>query len=104
MGWIWQQADWPGFHWQDAVLQPCLRSLHRMLGQMLGSSAIAPNQELDTLVANLMASSVIEGEALNAHSVRASLARRLGGAQAERLSTSERTDGLAAMLMDAIGL
>lgn len=36
MGWIWQQADWPGFHWQDAVLQPRLRSLHRLLGQLLG--------------------------------------------------------------------
>ncbi|MFS1161608.1 Fic family protein [Aeromonas salmonicida] len=104
MGWIWQQADWPGFHWQDEVLQPRLRSLHRMLGQLLGSSsAIAPNQELDTLVASIMASSAIEGEALNAQSVRASVAKLLGLVEVEHLSTSERTDGLAAMLMDAIG-
>ncbi|MCH7371483.1 Fic family protein [Aeromonas sp. MR16] len=103
MGWIWQQAGWPTFHWQDEVLQPRLRSLHRLLGLLLGSCAIAPIQELDTLVANIMASSAIEGEALNAQSVRASVAVRLGVVEVEHLSTSERTDGLAAMLMDAIG-
>lgn len=103
MGWIWQQAGWPTFHWQDEVLQPRLRSLHRLLGLLLGSCALAPIQELDTLVANIMASSAIEGEALNAQSVRASVAVRLGVVEVDHLSTSERTDGLAAMLMDAIG-
>ncbi|ATM01417.1 cell filamentation protein Fic [Aeromonas sp. CA23] len=103
MGWIWQQAGWPTFHWQDEVLQPRLRSLHRLLGLLLGSCAIAPIQELDTLVANIMASSAIEGEALNAQSVRASVAVRLGVVEVDHLFTSERTDGLAAMLMDAIG-
>lgn len=102
MSWIWQQQDWPRFHWQDEVLQPRLRSLHHLLGRLLGSCAIAPIQELDTLVANIMASSAIEGEVLNAQSVRASLAMQLGGSQAEQYSTTERTDGLAAMTMDAI--
>jgi len=102
MGWIWQQAGWPTFHWQDEVLQPRLRSLHRLLGLLLGNCAIAPIQELDTLVANIMASSAIESEPLNAQSVRASLAMQLGVSQAEQYPTTERTDGLAAMTMDAI--
>lgn len=102
MGWIWQQAGWPTFHWQDEILQPRLRSLYRLLGLLLGSSAIAPIQELDTLVANIMASSAIEDEVLNAQSVRASLAMQLGVSQAEQYPTTERTNGLAAMTMDAI--
>ncbi|MDX7776483.1 DUF4172 domain-containing protein, partial [Aeromonas caviae] len=50
----------------------------------------------------MISSSAIEGERLNAQSVRSSLARRLGGPQTQSYPVSERSEGLAAMMLDAI--
>lgn len=105
--WIWQQPDWPEFHWRDAVIQPRLQQAWRTLGILLGRVGALPTDDdptitLDTLLQNIITSSAIEGERLNAASVRSSLARRLGvegGAQA----ISPRSEGLADMMMDAIG-
>ncbi|MFQ2688720.1 DUF4172 domain-containing protein [Aeromonas caviae] len=30
--WIWQQADWPNFHWRDSEILPRLRQVQRRLG------------------------------------------------------------------------
>ncbi|MDX7673964.1 DUF4172 domain-containing protein, partial [Aeromonas caviae] len=49
-----------------------------------------------------MSSSAIEGERLNAQSVRSSLARRLGGSETPSYPVSDRSEGLAAMMLDAI--
>lgn len=102
--WIWQQADWPHFRWRDSEILPRLRQVQRRLGILLGSHSRLGNsdQTLDTLLANIIASSAIEGERLNAQSVRSSLARRLGGAQTQSYPVSDRSEGLAAMMLDAI--
>lgn len=81
--WIWQQQGWPHFCWQNEPLQPRLRAAQRNLGLLLGThcahgSTLAQQaQALDTLLANILASSAIEDERLNAQSVRSSLARLL---------------------------
>ena len=78
--WIWQQQGWPHFRWQDEPLQPRLRATQRNLGLLLGthsahgSTLAQQDQALDTLLANILASSAIEDERLNAQSVRSSLA------------------------------
>jgi len=108
--WIWQQAAWPDFHWQEVALQPLLRELHRTLGVLLGRAGshvetASPQAQLDTLLQNIITSSAIEGEQLNAFSVRSSLARRLGVAANDTLEypVTDRTEGLAELMMDAVG-
>lgn len=102
--WIWQQADWPHFHWRDSEILPRLRQVQRRQGILIGSHSRLgnPDQTLDTLLANIIASSAIEGERLNAQSVRSSLARRLGGSETQSYPVSDRSEGLAAMMLDAI--
>lgn len=105
--WIWQQPDWPAFHWQAAVIQPRLQEAWRSLGVLLGRVGSLPADNgpavmLDTLLQNIITSSAIEGERLNAASVRSSLARRLG-VDDEAAAVSSRSEGLADMMMDAIG-
>ena len=102
--WIWQQADWPHFRWRDSEILPRLRQVQRRQGILIGSHSRLGNsdQALDTVLANIIASSAIEGERLNAQSVRSSLARRLGSPQTQSYPVSERSEGLAAMMQDAI--
>ena len=106
--WIWQQQGWPHFCWQDEPLQPRLRAAQRNLGLLLGthsahgSTLAQQDQALDTLLANILASSAIEDERLNAQSVRSSLARRLGVSEEQPYPISDRSEGLAAMMLDAI--
>ena len=106
--WIWQQQGWPHFCWQDEQLQPRLRAAQRNLGLLLGthsahgSTLAQQDQALDTLLANILASSAIEDERLNAQSVRSSLARRLGVSEEQPYPISDRSEGLAAMMLDAI--
>ncbi|WP_375058465.1 Fic family protein [Zobellella sp. DQSA1] len=103
--WIWQQPDWPRFTWREAELQPRLRALRLTLGILIGKAAATGadrERPLDTLLANIVASSAIESEALNVASVRSSLARRLGVSETQPYPVSERSEGVAAMMLDAI--
>jgi Fic family protein len=105
--WVWQQQAWPHFYWDDTVIQPQLRNTRFKLGQLLGESRGNTSTEnsstaLDILVANIVASSKIENEQLNIRSVRSSLAKRLGITLEESYPTSDRSDGLAAMMLEAI--
>ena len=76
--WIWQQADWPNFIWDEKVIDPKLRDVRFHQGMLLGKMSSQPKDQkksmLDTLLANIIHSSAIEGEKLNAFSVRSSLA------------------------------
>lgn len=107
--WIWQQADWPEFRWNHEQVQPLLREVHTNLGILLGRAGSAGDDldaatALDALLQNIITSSAIEGEGLNAASVRSSLARRLGIRLEDDLvhATSSRTEGLAELMMDAV--
>lgn len=107
--WIWQHENWPHFCWQDRQLLPKLRQVHRNLGLLQGLHLSAHNttlahqtHALDTLLANIVASSAIENQQLNAQSLRASLACRLGIVEQSPYPTSVRSEGLAAMIVDAI--
>lgn len=109
--WIWQQPDWPGlqqhsvFRYDSTVLMPLLRELHFLQGLLFGKMGVQDNQQiaLDTLLANILTSSAIEGERLNHSVVRSSLARKLGIFDADVVATTEQSDGLANMITDAIG-
>lgn len=104
--WIWQQPDWPQFHWRAEALSPLLRDCQQAQGRLLGmAGAIAGDAqaqgELDTLLQNILTSSAIEGETLNVASVRSSLARRLGVAADDGARITPRSEGLAELMLDA---
>jgi Fic family protein len=86
-------------------LTPKLRELHFLQGVLLGKMGVQNNQQaaLDTMLANILTSSAIEGERLNHSVVRSSLARKLGIAEQQSVATTAQSDGLAAMVTDAIG-
>ncbi|MGE8190869.1 Fic family protein [Pseudomonas sp. NPDC086278] len=106
VNWIWQQPDWPNFTWQSERLTPLLRECVQAQGQLLGMAisvggSFNAQNELDTLLQNIVTSSAIEGEQLNVGSVRSSLARRLGLEALEGDYVSQRSEGLAQLLLDA---
>ena len=101
--WIWQQLDWPHFYWDHEAIHELLCEVNFNQGKLLGQMGQADNQvTLDTLLANILHSSAIEGEQLNASSVRSSLANKLGVQEAKPYPTSKQTEGLAEMMVDAI--
>jgi Fic family protein len=104
--WIWQQPDWPDFNWQAERLAPLLRECVQTQGQLLGMAgsvgeSMSAQSELDALLQNIVTSSAIEGEQLDVGSVRSSLARRLGLEWIDRESVSQRSEGLAQLMLDA---
>ncbi|NAW87985.1 Fic family protein [Photobacterium halotolerans] len=104
--WIWQQPDWPNFTWDKSLIEPRLREVRLnqgiLLGKMMIQSQDSTETLLDTLLANILHSSAIEGEKLNAFSVRSSLANRLGISEEKPFPTTEQTDGLAEIMLDAV--
>ncbi|MEZ7493710.1 Fic family protein [Pseudoalteromonas distincta] len=103
--WIWQQQNWPNFTWDAAALAPLLRDLSYNQGLLVGrmgvQSAQQKQQALDTLLANIIYSSAIEGEKLNAFSVRSSLAKKLN-INEQPYPTTVQSDNLAEIMLDAI--
>ncbi|WP_221793399.1 Fic family protein [Oceanobacter mangrovi] len=104
--WIWQQPDWPNFDWDKSLIEPRLRQLRQHLGILIGHSQsnLADQQErtLDTLLGNILASSAIENEILDARSVRSSLANKLGMDSNQPYPVSDRSEGIAQLMLDAI--
>ncbi|WP_016957277.1 Fic family protein [Catenovulum agarivorans] len=104
--WLWQRETWPNFSWDKQVINPILRQVRLNQGVLLGkvgAQTADQNQTmLDTLLANIVHSSAIEGEKLNAFSVRSSLANKLGLSEEKPFPTTEQTDGLAEIMLDAV--
>lgn len=79
---IHELEDWPAFHWSPRIAEPLASVRHkqgRLIGHMeaLGFS-LQQEAVLKTLTADVLKSSEIEGEKLDAEQVRWSIARRLG--------------------------
>ncbi len=107
MQWVWQSQQWPQFSWQQDAIQPQLRAIQMKAGMLLGKTdgqGQEAQQSLDALLHNVIASSAIEGEQLNAGSVRSSLARHFGLTDQANTPAplSDRAEGLAAMMKDAL--
>lgn len=103
--WIWKQLNWTTFTWDEKKILPLTRHIHQKIGILLGQSQHNPEKEhltLDNLIANLVSSSAIENETLNVYSLRSSLAKRLGVSLEQPYPSSERSDGLADIMFDAL--
>lgn len=103
---IWQQPDWPGFRWSEARLIEPLAAARFTQGRLLGSMArlgfdLKREAQLAALTEDVVRSSEIEGVALDRHSVRSSLARRLGVPQAAVAPADRQIEGVVEMMLDA---
>lgn len=103
--WIWQQENWTDFRWDEQQISPKLRQCWKLLGELFGSTqgqVLDPKSSLDVLLENILSSSAIEGENLNAFSLRSSLAKRLGVTLENPYPTTDRSEGVSDIMLDAL--
>jgi Fic family protein len=104
MTWIWENKNWPDFTWNSEMINPLCREITFFLGTLNAKIGFAEEKEaslseLDSLLNNIVKSSSIEGESVNAFSVRSSLAKRLK-INIKKFPTTDRTEGLAELQLD----
>jgi Fic family protein len=105
---IWQRPDWPDLRWNDSFLIAPLADARLRQGRLLGSMSrlgldLKQEAQLEALTEDVVRTSEIEGEILDRATVRSSLARRLGVSDAGAGLVDRRTEGVVAMLLDAVG-
>jgi Fic family protein len=105
---IHELQDWPRFQWNREQLAELLAAVRHRQGKLVGHmEALGFNlrQEavLQTLTADVLKSSEIEGEKLDAQQVRSSIARRLGMDIGALKLTDRHVEGIVEMMLDATG-
>src|SRR5438477_12302561 len=105
---IHERKDWPNFHWNMEKLAEPLASVRyrqgRIIGQMKGLGfRLQQEAVLETLTKDVLKTSEIEGEKLDAEQVRSSVARclclEIGG-----LKPADRhVEGVVEMMLDVTG-
>lgn len=106
MGYIHEQAEWPKLTWDDGKLSAVLADVRHRQGRLLGRMEglgfrLRSEAKLSTLTADVVKSSAIEGEKLDAEEVRSSIARRLGLEYAGAAVASRDVEGIVEMMLDA---
>ncbi|MGH7242527.1 MAG: Fic family protein [Phycisphaerales bacterium] len=106
MTFVHEREDWPRFRWDDKVLAPLLARVRHAQGRLLGKMeslglAMRDETSLSVLTRDVVKSSAIEGEKLDADEVRSSLARRLGLDVAGLKPSGRDVDGIVEMMLDA---
>jgi len=103
---IHQLPNWPHFTWkQEQVAQLLVEVRHRQ-GRLLGRMEslgfhLQAEANLHTLTLDVLKTSEIEGELLDANQVRSSIARRLGLDVAGLVPVDRHVDGVVEMMLDA---
>jgi Fic family protein len=103
---IHQLPDWPQFTWDTEILARLLAEVRYRQGKLLGRMEalgfeLQNEATLQTLTFDVVKSSEIEGEFLDAGEVRSSIARRLGMDIAGLVPTDRNTEGIVEMMLDA---
>ena len=103
---IWQSKNWPNFIFQQEKLDHKLETVIGLQNKLIGRANDLPENldqqaEMDALIQNALQTSEIEGEHLDAGSVRSSVARQLGLSQAGLPVATKQTDSLVEMLKQA---
>src|ERR1700720_1561977 len=103
---IHELSGWPQFNWsQDRLAEPLAAIRHsqgRLLGHMeaLGFN-LRQQATLQVLTEDVLKSSEIEGERLDAEQVRSSIARRLGVDIGALKPADRNVEGVVEMMLDA---
>ena len=105
---VWEQSDWPYWHFDASVLSTALahvrHSQGRLLGRMEGLGfALRDQATLQVLTEDVLKTSEIEGQQLNHDAVRSSIARRLGVDIGALAPADRHVDGVVEMVLDATG-
>lgn len=106
MPYIHEIPDWPSFTWDAKALENPLAEVRHRQGRLLGRMEalgfdLQTEATLRTLTADVVKSSAIEGENLNAEEVRSSIARRLGIDVGGYIPVGRDVDGIVEMMLDA---
>ncbi len=106
MKYLWQLAEWPKFHWDKARLAESLAEARHRQGLLLGQMRalgfkLREEASLETLTADVVKTSEIEGERLSAAQVRSSIARRLGVDIGGLVHSDRNVEGIVEVALDA---
>ena len=104
--WIHDYPTWPHFTWRADRLNKLLAEIRFQQGHLLGkmqSLGFELKQEasLKILTSDVVKSTAIEGENLNALEVRSSIARRLGMDIGGFIPSSRDVEGIVEVMLDA---
>lgn len=103
---IHQLPDWPRFRWNREQLADRLALVRHKQGRLLGRMEglgfqLRQEAALKTLTDDVLKSSEIEGERLDAQQVRSSIARRLGIDIGGLKPADRKVEGVVEMMLDA---
>lgn len=103
---IWQQSDWPNWRYDLVALVGPMTAVSRAQGLLLGRLAdvgmgLREQASLTTLTDDVLKTSEIEGETLDANSVRSSVARHLGVDIGALAPVDRNVEGVVDMVLDA---
>ena len=103
---IHQLKEWPKFRWREDVILELLSAVRYRQGKLIGfmqalGFQLQEEATLETLTLDVLKSSEIEGEILDADEVRSSIARRLGMEIAGLVLSDRHVDGIVEMMLDA---
>lgn len=103
---IWENKNWTDFKWSSDRLLPFLGRARQAQGKILirvGALGVplTDQAQAEILTEEAMQTSAIEGELLSRDSVRSSVARQLGLAQAGLPKIDRHVDGLVEILLNA---
>jgi len=103
---IYQKKNWPEFTWDADELSHKLAKVRHQQGRLLGSmEALGFRSQreafMEILAEDVLKTSEIEGEFLNADQVRSSIARHLGVAISHSVPSGRDIDGIVEMHLDA---
>lgn len=106
MRYIYQNTDWHSFKWCGEKVLKLLSEVKLAQGLLLGKMnslgfEVKSNALLNVLTENIIKSSEIEGEILDAQQVRSSIARRLGLEVANTVPVERNIEGVVEMMLDA---
>lgn len=106
MKYIYQNTDWHSFKWCGEKIQNLLLEIKKSQGYLLGKMDslgfdIKNNALLQVLTENIIKSSEIEGQILDKHLVRSSIAKRLGIDIGGETPVSRDIEGVVEMMLDA---
>ncbi len=103
---IYERNKWPHFHWNQAKLAGLLAEVRHSQGRLLGRMEalgfqLREEATLQTLTQDVVKTSEIEGEKLDAAQVRSSLARKMGIDIGALLAVDRNVEGIVEMMLDA---
>jgi Fic family protein len=103
-----ERQDWPQLTWNRERLAEPLAAIRHRQGRLIGymgALGFKLRQEavLETLAADVLKSSEIEGEHLDPEQVRSSIARRLGIDIGALKPADRNVEGVVEMMLDATG-